>query len=288
MLGRTWGVAGFILVGASQAAVFARMPQSPAVVIFTGNIAGNLHGCDCDGAPAGGMTRLRAIIDSLRARHPRAVLVDTGDLFSSYARRENDEALAAAAAAMRYDAIAMGEYEWTYGAQFLQQMKEKYGLPFVSLNLHPGTWASRAIRIARRGYEIRIIAVTDTALFRYRQAPRRPDRMQEWDQAIALVALDREIPVFIFHGDESMLARAVAQTPAGALLLQGHWHRRFTPLEDGVRRFGNRLVFTAGGNGEYVGIALREEGERHWRVTLIRVDGQNNAIRLQPPMPKTR
>jgi 5'-nucleotidase/UDP-sugar diphosphatase len=85
------------------------------------------------GAPRlGGAAHLATLMDKIRAREKPVFLFDTGDMFTGMlSNLTRGEALMEMMRAMRYDAMAIGNHEFDYGADnFLRQMN---GVPFPVL-----------------------------------------------------------------------------------------------------------------------------------------------------------
>jgi 5'-nucleotidase len=85
------------------------------------------------GAPRlGGAAHLATLMDKIRAREKPVFLFDTGDMFTGMlSNLTRGEALMEMMRAMRYDAMAIGNHEFDYGADnFLRQMN---AVPFPVL-----------------------------------------------------------------------------------------------------------------------------------------------------------
>ncbi len=80
----------------------------------------------------GGAAHLATLVDRIRAREKPVFLFDTGDMFTGMlSNLTRGEALMEMMRAMRYDAMAIGNHEFDYGADnFLRQMN---GVPFPIL-----------------------------------------------------------------------------------------------------------------------------------------------------------
>src|SRR5690606_33268118 len=91
-----------------------------------------------------GLSRLAPVIDSVRAAHPgRTVLVDSGDLLQGnplafvFSRLEPGEEhpVAAAMNLLAYDAAAIGNHEFNYGVEHLDEVVAQADFPFLSANV---------------------------------------------------------------------------------------------------------------------------------------------------------
>lgn len=92
--------------------------------------------------PVGGVTRRMALIEKIRKEvgPDHVVLVDSGDLFSGTAFSEltHGEVDCDAYQLMRYDAICLGESDFTYGKKALLDFRKKFHIPWVSANVVSG------------------------------------------------------------------------------------------------------------------------------------------------------
>ncbi len=92
--------------------------------------------------PVGGVTRRMALIEKIRKEvgPDHVVLVDSGDLFSGTAFSEltHGEVDCEAYQLMRYDAIGLGETDFTYGKKALLDFRRKFHIPWVSANVVSG------------------------------------------------------------------------------------------------------------------------------------------------------
>ncbi len=248
------------------------MAQSPVIAV-TGNTAGALEDCACGDDPAGGMARRFAVVDSLRALYPSLILLDTGDLLSSWPDFENDSLLTVLYRKLAYDAIAPGEYEFTYGPVFHESMQ---ALPFVSASL-PDLPATKILNKARA--PIWLTSLTDPDVFTYRDAEQRPAEILPIERALPRAAPGADTSVVVlFHGKPEKL-RVLAETlPDGSLVVLGHWHRTFQPERDAIQRIGKITIVNPGEAGEYV---LLLKKEKTWRAELIRLNARISARPLE-------
>jgi len=94
-----------------------QLPGPSVELLFTGNLNGNLDGCDCFGYPTAGMVKLAAV---LRGRdRGSTILVDAGDLFESGSDLPLAEELRGTIAELGYDLVAIGDQEFSNGSGYL-------------------------------------------------------------------------------------------------------------------------------------------------------------------------
>ncbi|MDD4182611.1 MAG: hypothetical protein PHT53_02165 [Candidatus Omnitrophica bacterium] len=115
-------------------------------VIYTGNSYSSLYPCGhCPSSVGGGLTRRATIINEAKSKSKNVILIDGGEFTAGGALDEasiNVEADKKRTAyyfetlkAMGYDALGIGETDFTFGADFLKDNIKKTGLKAVSANL---------------------------------------------------------------------------------------------------------------------------------------------------------
>ncbi|MGA2864090.1 MAG: multiheme c-type cytochrome [Verrucomicrobiota bacterium] len=143
----------------------ASPPAFEVPIFFTCDTRGRLEPCGCFTGQYGGLTRLKTVLD---AEAPAAaVRVDIGDAIGG--REDYDllqyRYLLRAFAAMKYDALNLGQREAQLSAAQLRELKRSSPVPLLSANLLDQ--ASRkpifeAYRIVQRGgWRVALIGVLD-------------------------------------------------------------------------------------------------------------------------------
>ncbi len=93
---------------------------------------------------AGGVARLKTLIESIRAENPHTIVVDNGDCFqgSGWAQRSRGEALVPVVNGLGYDVVMPGNWEVVFGKERLLELAGRYQCRVVCTNMHhaePGT-----------------------------------------------------------------------------------------------------------------------------------------------------
>ena len=95
-----------------------------------------------DGGPvyrrAGGVARLKTLIERVRAENPNTIIVDNGDCFqgSGWAQLTEGEALVPVVNALGYDAVMPGNWEVVFGKERLLDVAGGYECAVVCTNMH--------------------------------------------------------------------------------------------------------------------------------------------------------
>jgi 5'-nucleotidase / UDP-sugar diphosphatase len=131
-----------VFLFAFSACSFAR--EVTLTLLFTNDHHGQVDPVHQDdpSKPVGGVTRRMALIEKIRKEvgPDHVVLLDSGDLFSGTAFSEltHGEVDCEAYQLMRYDAIGLGESDFTYGKKALLDFRRKFHIPWVSANVVSG------------------------------------------------------------------------------------------------------------------------------------------------------
>lgn len=114
-------------------------------ILYTGESHAMLYPCNCPKEPDGGVSRRLALIKQLRKKNPDTLLLDSGGFFAGgildeYTQNaqldmQRTEVNLKAMELMKYDAVALGDDEFNFGKDFLQEKAAGAGLPVVSCNI---------------------------------------------------------------------------------------------------------------------------------------------------------
>ncbi len=114
-------------------------------LLYTGETHGALYHCDCPAEPDGGIARRAALVRKLRGENPNTLLLDSGAFFAGGimdANSQNTELDKARTRVnvkgmelMGYDAAAIGDDEFSFGREFLEEIIEKAKMDFLSCNI---------------------------------------------------------------------------------------------------------------------------------------------------------
>jgi 2',3'-cyclic-nucleotide 2'-phosphodiesterase (5'-nucleotidase family) len=251
-----------LLLAALLAACASPREQTPAplhlVILHTNDVHGQVlprkaTWIDREHPPLiGGLPRLAARIQSVRASEPNVVVVDAGDWCQGTPEGAIERGLpfASALAGVGYDALCVGNHELDRGLASLLGVIRDTRLPAIAANVSnaDGTPLEGVApwRIVRRGgVRIALVGLLTPSTPQITHADARALRFEApelaLDRARGRLAgeVDLIVPVCHLSVDESQaLARA---RPDLALIVSGHSH---TTLKEGLREGGTLIVQT--------------------------------------------
>lgn len=235
-------------------------------IVYTGNLNCVLDDCGCGGDTVGGLTRIKPLVDSLRRRLPQLILLDAGDFMSSYSLPEANSVMLLLMAALRYDALNLGDQEFVEKPAFWNSLdsQAKDALPMLAGNIDHDQLQKTmpAVRLQRAllSQGISVTGVVDIHSFEFIAAPPKGPAGTEsflasWVKEPALLR------ILLFHGSWERARALAARFPGIDLIILAHNQQR--KFETG----GGRALAESGADGQFVGhITARRVGET-WRFS---------------------
>jgi len=114
-------------------------------ILYTGETHGMLYTCSCPIETDGGVARRATLIKELKKKNPNTLLLDSGGFFAGglldeYTQNTDLDATRTvintkAMSVMGYDAVNIGDDEFNFGKQFLEEGFLRVKLPFISSNI---------------------------------------------------------------------------------------------------------------------------------------------------------
>jgi 2',3'-cyclic-nucleotide 2'-phosphodiesterase (5'-nucleotidase family) len=135
-------------------------------ILYTGRSDGELTGCDCPQGLPGGLARRATVVRQVRAVDPNVLLVDAGDMLSTYAAPREDRTILEVLRQFGYDCLNVGDQEFIDGLDRLTPSLSQ--LPWVATNIfdqqhQPLTADQRTKNIS--GINVAMLGVIDRASF---------------------------------------------------------------------------------------------------------------------------
>jgi hypothetical protein len=138
-------------------------------ILYTGETHAMLYPCNCPKEPDGAIARRATLIKELKKNNPHTLILDSGGFFAGglldeYTQNtELDKARTLvnlkAMELMKYDAVTIGDDEFNFGREFLEQNITKSGLTFLSGNIKSALFKPYTIK-EMAGLRIGIIGLT--------------------------------------------------------------------------------------------------------------------------------
>ena len=246
-------------------------------ILYTASLNGNLDGCTCKSQPRAGLvTRahfLRTHFMRTRAAED-TVLVDAGDILDVAA----DDLLAAeildAYWELGYDAVAVGDQEFSNGLEMLIAYRDRYPLFAHNLALCPTEdrclfFSTAPLILTRGGLQIGIFALTTEAVFRFADEAVKEGVKISSAQLAAEGMLERfvedevAVSVLLFHGHLEDARVLAEQVPGIDVIVVGHEQQL---LE--AERLGATVIVSPGEEGNRIGIltvSVAEDGTKRFK-----------------------
>jgi len=243
-LGLVLAIAASAVMGAATAA------DKSLVLIYSGNLDGELEPCGCSPeADFGGIRRRAAELEELRSKHPHAVVVSAGGLLSGFAvnGRLTNEYILKGFALLGYDAIGLQWNDLQYGEAFLKEP----ALPWVASNWHDDGF-SRERRVKRGGRTVAFFSWLDP-----RSAP--PQAMlgnhgqvvnssAALSKALAQAKHDGELTIVTTTLTLAEAQEVLSLSDVDVLIIRANYERYGEPQSR-----GNTLVLQPGSKGMRIG-----------------------------------
>lgn len=236
------------------------------VVLHTNDVHGQvLPTRSRDRAPSGGLPRVAAYVDEVRAEVAASgaglLVLDAGDWFQGTPEGMLDEGLpfVRALVAVGYDALCVGNHEFDRGLDNLRRILREAKVPAVLANVRERgaddsvAWAEPYVVVERAGLAVAIVGLlaTETPAITHRDARTLDfvDPLVVLRDAIARLGDDVDLVIPLGHLGIEEDRRIAREVPGLPLVVGGHSH---TFLEGG-ERVGETLIVQAGAKARAVG-----------------------------------
>jgi sulfur-oxidizing protein SoxB len=240
----------------------------------------------------GGLDRIATIVQAIRAERPGALLLDGGDTWqgSMVAQATAGADVVAAMARLQPDAMT-SHWEWTLGAERVEEIIGSLGFPFLGQNVFDAEWDEPKLEpyalFERGGVLVAVIGqafpytpIANPAwMFPGLSFGIRERRMQEMVDEVR--GLGAALVVVLSHNGFDV-DRQLAQRVQGIdVILTGHTHDAIpAPVQ-----VGRTLLIASGSHGKFVSrldLDVRDGGVQGFRHRLIPVFA--DAIAPEPGM----
>jgi hypothetical protein len=127
-----------LVAGCEPQATGPKLPVAPPgaiTVLFSDDNQGVLSSCGCASSPSGGLAKRQSVIDDLRRQRPGVLVVDAGDMFGERPNAIKTKYMIKALARSGYDAIGLGDNDFSLGVAALRAMVRDDKLPLICANV---------------------------------------------------------------------------------------------------------------------------------------------------------
>jgi hypothetical protein len=242
------------------------LPDAPSktfTIIASAETHAMLKPCDCPEGPGGGFAERATILKNLAGFEP--LLLDAGGfagggIYDSYTEGRSSDSLRTitairAMAAMRYDAVNVGDEELQYGARWLARIAESAGLPLVSANCYikgMQRFVPASTIIVKNGTKFgitgcvspeRLFSVDDSCMVENPFTALR----KVWKELVAA----SDCQVILSHLGEEAIPALVDSFPETDIIVNGHRKTSHDP----AKMIGKTLVMQFGYEGKLLSLA---------------------------------
>ena len=207
----------------------------------------------------GGLDRVATVVAAIRADRPDALLLDGGDTWqgSMVAQATAGADVVAAMAALRPDAMT-SHWEWTLGAERVEQIVAGLGFPFLGQNVFDAEWDEPALEpyalFERGGVLVAVIGqafpytpiANPSWMFPGLSFGIRESRMQEMVDEVR--AQGAGLVVVLSHNGFDVDRQMAGRVQGIDVILTGHTH---DALPEPVQ-VGRTLLVASGSHGKFV------------------------------------
>ncbi len=228
-------------------------------IVYTSNTNGIIENCGCPGNPLGGLDKRQTIFQKLITENKNILFLDAGDMLSSIGFAEKDKFVVKAYEAMPYDAIGLGDQEFSNGIEFFEsEVKNKLGKKIISANLrysHSGKNIAQEYIVKEiSGVKIGITSVVIEDPFMLMDEEKVKDvKVEDYKTALRKVinALKDKVDIIILLSHLGYIRDTGLpnEFPEIDVIIGSHSQTLLTEPE----RYGKTIVAQAGKNGEHVG-----------------------------------
>jgi len=259
-------------LAAALLCLVALPPAAALTVLYSASLNGNLDGCDCKSTPRAGLAARAAWLRSYPQRQP-ALLVDAGDLLDVVPDPELAREILESYDELGYDAVAVGDQDFSNGAQALASWRGHSALHAHNLVLCLEErcifFDPEPLVFSKGDEKVGLLTLLDPRVFAlYPEELRRSLKLEEPGLAAAplvcaLRAQSVDWIVVLYHGPLREAERLARQVPGIDLIVVGHEQRLVPP-----RRVNGALLVSPGEEGNRLGLlTLRKDARGRARST---------------------
>lgn len=226
-------------------------------IYYSASLNGNLDGCECKSNPRSGLVKRAVFLRDLDKNS--SVILETGDIFDVYPDKFLSSYILESYRDLGYDAIAVGDQEFSNGTTYLQNNLSRYPLLSNNLSILQSGGISEKISsyplaIQKSGLRITILSVIEPEVFRF-----YPEDVKESidieDPSFVLPQLLKQndtvkvdLRILLFHGNLKKARILAINNPSLNIIIAGH-EQQIVDSE----MIGNTIMVSPGAEGNNLG-----------------------------------
>ena len=248
-------------------------------ILYTGQTHAMLYPCNCPKEQDGGVGRRAALLKQLRKNNPDTLVLDSGGFFAGglmdeYTQNteldsQRSKVNLKAMELMQYDAVSIGDDEFNFGKDFLEENLAKTKITFLSCNIKSNKLLPYIIKEIS-GTKIGIIGVTSiSALQKAGGLEFVEPRLAVQQQVEELKKKNTDIIILLSHLDESEDLNLIKDTPGIDILVAGH--RR---TQEALTKVGSTLVVMPAWQARRLGklsLTIKDNKIANYKVEELRL-----------------
>ena len=249
-------------------------------ILYTGETHAMLYPCSCPKEPDGGISRRGTLLKQLKKENPNTLVLDSGGFFAGGLLDEytqNTELDIArtrvnlkAMELMQYDAVAVGDEEFNFGEEFLQEAIQNSNPAFLSSNIASKLFKPYIIKEVS-GTKIGIIGVTTL------QALPKAGGLKIIEPKIAIKKNIEELKkngidlvVLLSHLGEEEDLRLIEEIDGIDILIAGHSIGKEEPLS----KIKSTLLLRPAWQGRHLGklsLTIKDKRIENYKIEDLRL-----------------
>ena len=249
-------------------------------ILYTGETHAMLYPCSCPKEPDGGIARRAALVKELRRNYPNSLLLDSGGFFAGglmdeYTQNiqldmERTKVNLKAMEMMQYNAVTIGDDEFNFGREFLEENIAKTKLTFLSGNLKSDLAKPYLIKEVS-GVKFGIIGVTTLS------AAEKAGNAKFIEPKAAVIAAQEELKkkgvkiiVLLSHLGESEDLKLITEIPGIDILIAGHIRDK----EEASSKVGSTIILRPSWQGRRLGkisLSVKDDKITNYKAEEVRL-----------------
>jgi 2',3'-cyclic-nucleotide 2'-phosphodiesterase (5'-nucleotidase family) len=254
----------FFAITITIAAFAGGVKEKKLDVYYSSSLNGNLDGCDCKGNPRSGLVKRAVYLREVDSN--KALILEAGDIFDVYEDKLLSDYILKSYLELGYDAIAMGDQEFSNGVEYL--FKTDYRNLFrsdnLSIQLENSNFqniSDKPLVIAKGGLNITVLSIIDPDVFRfYPESITKAVKIEDPSSTLFKVLKEPEIKnsqliILLYHGSVNKAHELAKVHKQIEIIIVAHDQQKI----DGEME-GNTIIVSPGGDGNLLGhLSIQQE-----------------------------